>query len=177
MYFYIDRAVNVKFFLKLATFFETTLHVNVVALLLVKCKIKKIGARKSCDFFQTVYVLSSIITLQPISFPQVMYRWLNEGAISDQHQAIDILGFPNPACSDRTMLDEESLTASLNLDLRPDILFGNPNGGPGFLRPELDFPILPSGPDDVAPPPAPQDLFAVGEFLIDFFICIHALVN
>ena len=92
---------------------------------------------------------------------QVLYRWLNDGAISDQHQAIDILGFPNPACS-LSKLDDDSIAASLDLNLRPDIVLGD-DVGPGQFGPELNIPILPSGPDDVRAPPAPKDLFAVGE--------------
>ena len=40
-----------------------------------------------------------------------------QGAISDMHQAIDVLGFPNPGCS-KGVFDKNSLAASLNLDLR-----------------------------------------------------------
>ena len=76
------------------------------------------------------------------------------------HQAIDVLGFPNPGCS-KGVFDKETLTASLNLDLRPDLLLGGP-GGIGIQVPDFPPPILPTGPNDVPQPPPPKDLFAVG---------------
>ena len=91
-----------------------------------------------------------------------LFQWkiIVKGAISDMHQAIDVLGFPNPGCS-KGVFDKDTLTASLNLDLRPDILLGGP-GGIGIQVPDFAPPILPTGPNDVPQPPAPKDLFAVG---------------
>ena len=56
----------------------------------------------------------------------------------------------------------------LLLNLRPDLLF--PGGGGTPPIPDIPPPILPNGPNDVPQPPAPKDLFAVGEFLYQISI-------
>ena len=50
----------------------------------------------------------------------MLNNWINGNGVVEDHQAIDILGFPNPACSSDDDSDEGSnkLRSSLNLDLR-----------------------------------------------------------
>ena len=50
----------------------------------------------------------------------MLNSWVNGVDDLNDHQAIDILGFPNPACSSDDDSDEGSnkLRSSLNLDLR-----------------------------------------------------------
>ena len=61
------------------------------------------------SFLQTYYQLF-----------QVLNSWVNSNGVVKDHQAIDILGFPNPSCSSDDDSDEGSnkLRSSLNLDLR-----------------------------------------------------------
>merc|ERR1711981_676364 len=74
----------------------------------------------------------------------------------DDHQAIDILGFPNPACSSDDDSDEGSnkLRSSLNLDLRPELLLSSDDDNSLISSSSL-------GGSDFLPLPSPDDLFAV----------------
>ena len=83
---------------------------------------------------------------------QVLNSWIKEGPANHEHQAIDILGLPNPACS------KIRADTSLNLDLKPELPDTNQDLPP---IPDFPVPILPSGPDDVRIPPSPRELFAV----------------
>lgn len=87
---------------------------------------------------------------------QVLNSWVNSIEDVDDHQAIDILGFPNPACSSDDDSDDGSnkLRSSLNLDLRPELLLSSEGGN--SLISTSSF-----GGSDFLPLPSPRDLFAV----------------